>query len=104
MADITQLPGNLNISTTIHDDFSFLLDFSIVLTGYTFSAKIVSNTGTETALTVTATDLSTGQITLSTTDVVLTAIGAGQHSWYLQWIAPTAIDRRVLSGSFILQA
>lgn len=103
MADITQLPGNLNIATTIYDDLSILLDFNIALTGYTFSSKIVKD-GAETTITVTNTSLATGQITLSVANTVLAGVGAGNHDWYLSWITNTAVDRRVLIGKFTLQA
>jgi len=101
MADISQQPGELNITTTTDDDLSILLDFDIVLTGYTFTSK-VEHVGTTTTITVTNTDLSTGKITISLTNIQLTAIGEGTHRWYLDWNTGTA-DRRVLAGEFIVR-
>jgi hypothetical protein len=100
MADLTQIPGTLNIKTTAVDDLSFLLDFDVVLTGYTFSSKVVANSLT--SITVTDTDLSAGKITLSLTDVQLTAIGTGSFLWYLDWTTGTT-TRRVLAGTFTIQ-
>jgi hypothetical protein len=101
MADIEQLPGELNITTTADDDLSVLLDFDVVLTGYTFVAK-VEHYQTTTTITVTNTDLAAGKITISLTNTQLTAIGAGIHKWYLNWTTGTT-DRRVLAGTFTIQ-
>lgn len=98
MADLTEIPGELNIKWTVGSDFSKLLDFDIVLTGYTFSAKVV-HASTTTDITVANTDLSVGQITLSLTDAQIDAIGAGVHKWYLTWTTGTT-SRRVLAGDF----
>jgi hypothetical protein len=106
MANIEQLPGELNIKTSVSDDFSVLLDFSINLTGYTFTANAVKAGGvTLSAFTVTPTDLAAGQITLSITKELLTTIGVGSnHTWWLKWIKPTSIDRKVLAGTLELVA
>mgnify|MGYP001563702499 CR=1 FL=1 len=101
MATINLLPGELNIVVSMTNDFSLLLDFDIVLTGYTFTAKVsAEGMGTLTTITVTNTSLATGQITLSLADTVLATIGRGDHSWYLQWATDTSVDRRVLEGDF----
>ena len=103
MADYEQLPGELNIKTSISDDLSILLDFDIDLTGYTFTANMLkAGTETATALTVTNTSLPSGQITISTTNTTLATLGSGIHRWYLKWINPSTIDRKVLAGKFEL--
>jgi hypothetical protein len=101
MATIEQLPGELNIKTSVSDDFSFLLDFSMNLTGYTFTANIVKAGGSVTAsFLVVETDLSTGKVTLSITKEDLATIGTGKnHTWWLKWIKPTSIDRKILAGN-----
>jgi len=101
MADIEQIPGELNLLTTADDDFSVLLDFDVVLTGYTFVAK-VEHGSTTTAMTVTATDLAAGKITISLTNLQLTTIGEGKFRWYLIWTTGTT-DRRILAGTFTVQ-
>ena len=108
MADIEQLPGELNIKTSISDDLSILLDFNLNLTGYTFSANIVKAGGqTLVPFAIATTDLTNGKITISVTDVQLTAIGVGENNtWWLKWKTPTPdlIDRKILSGKIILVA
>lgn len=98
MADLEQIPGELNIKVGLGDDFSKLIDFDIVLTGYTFVGKVEHN-GTTTDITFTNTDLSAGQVTISLTDAQITAIGAGVHRWYMAWTTGTT-TRRVLAGTF----
>lgn len=102
MADLDQRPGELNITTTTSDDLSILLDFDIVLTGYTFTA-FVEHDGTSTAITIVNTNLATGQITISLTNTQLTTIGTGYHFWYLAW-NDSSLDRRVLAGNFNIRA
>jgi len=102
MATIEQLPGELNIITTQHDDLSILLDFDIVLTGYTFASEIEVSL-IDSILTIANTDLSTGKITLTASRALLLTIPIGIHRWYLDWIAPGTLHRRVLSGTFTLK-
>jgi hypothetical protein len=101
MADFQQIPGELNIEIGLGDDLSQLIDFDIVLTGYTFVSK-VEHGATTTDITVTNTNLATGQITLGLTDAQITAIGSGSHRWYLAWTTGTT-TRRVLAGTFIVK-
>lgn len=42
MASVGTLPGTLNIAVKAGDELSQLVDFSISLTGYTFSTEVVS--------------------------------------------------------------
>jgi hypothetical protein len=102
MADLQQVPGQLNITVTAIDDMSIALDFDISLTGYTFTAFVQTVTAS-TAITVTAVSLANGQITLSLTNTQLTTIGVGYHEWYLAWNDGTN-DRRVLAGNFTILA
>ena len=101
MATAKHTPGRLNINLAIDDDMTLLLDFDIVLTGYTFVAKIVESNGTETAITVTDTDLANGKITLSSTASSRDAasLTTETYDWYLTWTVSGA-DRRVLAGNF----
>jgi hypothetical protein len=101
MATISQIPGELNIITTTHDDLSILLDFDIVLTSYTFEAK-VDVSGTFYVITVTNTNLASGQITLSMLRTLLLTIPVSQHRWYLDWVTSGSLHRRILSGTFTL--
>ena len=102
MANLTQTAGELNIKTT-RDNFSMLATFNISLTGYTFEAYIVhKNSDVNSALTVTNTNLASGQITISADDSVLAAIPLDKHFWYLRWTDGSGNVRRVLAGDFEL--
>ena len=100
MADLVQLPAELNLKVSIADDFSFILDFDIDLTGYTFTASMIKSGGIVTAsFTVTEISLSEGKISLSITKEDLATIGTGKnHTWWLKWVQPTNIDRKILAG------
>lgn len=100
MADLEQLPGELNLKVSISDDFSFLLDFNIDLTGYTFTGSMIKAGNTATAsFTITESNLSEGKIIVSITKEDLATIGTGKnHSWWLKWVQPTSIDRKILAG------
>ena len=103
MADVTQIPGSLNIKMAQGDDLSILVDFDIDLTGYTFESKVVETDGTEVVITVTETDLSAGQVTLEMTDTLSTALTLTDtgtfHSWYLDR-TDAGSRRRYLAGNF----
>jgi len=98
MTDLNQKPALIDIYVASDDSFSSLVDFDIVLTGYTVTAKVMHD-GTSTAFTVVDTDLSAGQITISLTQAQITAIGVGKYKWYLHYVKTTT-SRRALSGSF----
>lgn len=93
-------PGALNLVTSM-SDFPLVLTFTGVnLTGYTFAALVHAN-GADTSWTVANTDLANGIITISLTDVQITAIGKGYHSWDIE--ANSGVisgDRYYISGLF----
>lgn len=104
MATLEQLPAELNLEIGLGDDLSMPVDFSIDLTGYTFAAKVVRIPDeTITDIAVANTNLATGQIALSLTDAQITALGVGNHRWYLIWTIGSA-SRRVLAGGFAIKA
>jgi len=100
MTDFNQIPGKLDITATRGDDFSFALDFDISLSGYTFSAQVVTiSTGTLVPLTVTSTDLTLGKIGISLIKATLSGLSVAQHHWYLDATTGGA-TRRFLAGEF----
>jgi hypothetical protein len=102
MTEFTQEPGKLDITVTHGDDFLFNLDFDIALTGYTFSAQIVTiATNTLVPLTVTNTDLSEGQLQISLAKATLSGLANAKHHWYLDWTTGGK-TRRVLAGDFLV--
>ena len=102
MTQLNQIPADLDITISVDDGFSYLFDSDINLTGYTFVAKVQASGGTETTITVTNTDLTNGQITLSLTTAQITAIGEGAHNWYLTWTVG-GLPRRAVAGDFIIK-
>ena len=103
MANVTQIPGRLNIKIAQGDDLSILLDFDISLTGFNFTSKVVETDGTTTTISVADTNLGAGQITISISDTLTAAISATEdesfHSWYLDR-TDAGSQRRYLAGDF----
>ena len=100
MATVSTTPGVLNVTVKRGDELSQLLDFSIVLTGYTFASEVVSAvTGATLATpTVTAVNLATGQVNLSMTEIQTSSLAAGSYLWRLIWTAPGTVRRTALEG------
>jgi hypothetical protein len=100
MATVSTLPGTLNIAVKRGDELSQLLDFSISLTGYTFEAEVVSAITYEeiAAPTITAVNLSTGQVNIAMSETATAAIAPGSYLWRLIWTAPGTVRRTALEG------
>lgn len=100
MATVSTLPGTLNLAVKRGDELSQLLDFSINLTGYTFTAEAVSaitgaNVG---AITVANVNLAAGQVSIGMTEAVTAAIAPGSYLWRIVWQAPGSVRRTALEG------
>ena len=103
MAELQQLPSEINISAVYRDSFSTDIDFDIDMTGYVVTAYVDILAGTEQAFTVVETDLSAGQITISLTAAQMATIGEGEHKWYFQWVVTaTAAVRTAFAGTFVV--
>lgn len=102
MATVSTLPGTLNVTVKHGDELSQLVDFSVDLTGYTFSAEVVSAiTGSSVgALTVADVNLAAGQVNLSMTESVCDAIAPGSYLWRLIWVGQGSVRRTALEGIF----
>lgn len=100
MATVSATPGLLNVIVTRGETVSQLLDFSIALTGYTFSAEIVSavTLSTVAQLTVSAVNLSTGQINVGIDNSLAANIAPGTYLWRLVWTPPAGEARTALEG------
>lgn len=94
------LPGQLNLALRRGDEYGTLVDFSINLTGYSFVAQVYSAfTGaTIVTPTVTAVDLSAGQVNVGLSELQTSALDAGTYSWRLIWTAPGNVTRTALTG------
>lgn len=100
MATVSATPGTLNVVVKQGRAVSQLLDFSIALTGYTFSAEIVSAVtfATVQALTVTPVNLATGQINVGLSAGNAANVAAGTYLWRLVWTPPSGDARTALEG------
>jgi hypothetical protein len=99
--------NNLNISVTTREDLNKLLSFTLTstgavvdLTGKTFTAAVLHGTSS-TTITVTNTDLTNGQITLTLDKASHATIGAGVHRWYLTSVI-SGVDVEELSGTYTI--
>ena len=85
---------------TTGDDLNKLLDSSADYTGKTFTAAILHGTSS-TAITVTNTNLASGQITLTVDKATHATIGGGRYHWYLDSTI-SGVDVRELSGEYVI--
>lgn len=100
MATVFATPGTLNLIVKQGQAVSQLLDFSISLTGYTFSAEIVSAVtyATVQALSVTAVNLATGQINVGLSAANAANVAAGTYLWRLVWTPAAGNAQTALEG------
>jgi hypothetical protein len=100
MATVSATPGTLNIIVKQGQAVSQLLDFSISLTGYTFSAEIVSAVtfSTVQALTVSTVNLATGQVNVGLSAANAANVAAGTYLWRLVWTPAAGNAQTALEG------
>jgi hypothetical protein len=114
MSEFIALPGLLNISLTIGDEFGMMPDLDIDTTGFTWSAIVyetstsvsfvnpsgVSTQGaTAATFTVTVVNAASGQVNLSLTEAQTGALSpATSYRWYLRGVSPTSVTRTYVSG------
>lgn len=94
-----QTPGTLPLSFVRGDTVSALLDFSIDLTGYTFSAALVSvvTGGDVVALTHSVVSAANGTVNVSLTAAQTAALARGTYQWRFVWTQGSAV-RTALTG------
>lgn len=81
----TQIPGSLDLSGVIGDDWSMALDWDIALTGYTWESAVVDSAGTSVAtITVTIDNAATGLMTLTIADTLTDTLNEKAYRWYLK--------------------
>jgi len=102
MADLSQVPGILNLSLARGDDLPLVCDFDFALTGgYSFSSQVDFQDGTSLAIPVSGTFLVSGVLTAYFMDTDDWAIG--DHNWYLRWVVGgSGNGRKILAGEFKL--
>lgn len=94
------VPGTLNLVVKAGQAVSQLLDFSIDLTGYTFTAEIVSAVtfAQVAALDVSDVDLEVGQVNVGLTAADAGAVAPGTYLWRLIWTPENGDQRTALEG------
>ena len=126
MPAFDQTPADLSIAMIPGDELNVKLTFTTAsgnttvplnLTGYTFEAKVFipqfgnSDGGlgsgsytvgaTAATPTVSAVNLSAGQISIGLTETQTSALSpATGYRWFLKWVAPGSVTLTVLSGTF----
>ncbi|NDD86073.1 hypothetical protein EBZ38_17575 [bacterium] len=100
MAIAPQTPGELSISLCRGDDYSTLVDLSISIVGYTWSAAIYSlSTGTTLVYpTISVVNASAGTFTVSITDTQAATLPPGTLGIRIDWTAPGDMKRRAFEG------
>lgn len=94
------VPGTLNIIAKAGEAVSQLVDFSIDLTGYTFSAEIVSAVtfAQVLALDVTVVDVEDGQVNVGLSPEDAADLAVGTYLWRLTWTPTGGYQRTALEG------
>lgn len=94
-----QTPGNLPISFVRGDSLSVLVDFSIDLTGYSFTGSLVSVvTGDDVVpLTLAVVSAASGQVNVSLTAQQTAALARGTYQWKFVWTQGASV-RTALTG------
>lgn len=100
MATLAVVPGTLNLTVKAGEAVSQLVDFSISLTGYTFSAEIVSAVtyATVSSLTVTPVNLATGQVNVGLSQGDAEDVAPGTYLWRMIWTPSGGNARTALEG------
>jgi hypothetical protein len=100
MATAPQLPGPLHVAFVRGDDYSTLLDLSISIVGYTWSAEIYSLTNGQSLATpqITVVDAAAGKFNLSLTDAQAGELPPGTLGLRINWSAPGDAKRRAFEG------
>jgi hypothetical protein len=115
MSELLALPGTLNISLTIGDEFGFVSDLSIDTTGFTWTALVYEATpsvsfanpggvptqgATAATFAIVVVDAAAGQVNLSLTELqTVTFTPAKTYRWYLRGVSPGLVTRTYLSGT-----
>lgn len=97
--------ASVDISLYRGDGFSYLLDFDINLTGYTFEAFAFwgtdeDDTANRLDFTVTNTDLSLGKITISVDDADTDDLPIVTCEWRLRWTPSGGVRSTVMANMF----
>lgn len=100
MATAPQLPGELSIALCRADDYSTLVDLSISIVGFTWSAVVYSLVTGQTLVepTITVVDAAAGKFNLSLADAQAATLPPGTLGLRIDWVAPGDTKRRAFEG------
>lgn len=120
MATYSILPAELDVALIKGDEFAVLLDFSIDLSSYSWSAVVFETTRTVSSafpaglntqgdtvatFTIVEPDAAAGQINLSLTEAQTAALSeTTTYRWLLRGVAPGDVTRTYVSGLFSVRA
>jgi len=97
MPSYDQTPGTLNLSFVRGNTVSTLVDFSIVMTGYTVTSHVYSLVTSQKVsdIDTTVIDAAAGRVNISFSE---STPPVGSYGWSMQWVAPGDAKRTVLTG------
>lgn len=120
MATFEILPAELDCIIATSNEFGMVLDFSTDLTGFSWSAEVFEVTrsvsssfpgglnvrgDTAAVITVTVIDAAAGQISLAMQESVVSQLSETQtYRWEITGVAPGAVTRTYVSGSFAVRS
>jgi hypothetical protein len=120
MSTYSILPAELNLVVLKGDEFTMDVTFSTSLVGYTWESEIFESTKTVNSnypgglstegdnagtFTVTVSDAVAGELNLSLDETITAALSeATAYRWYLRGVAPGAVTRTYVSGTFTVRA
>lgn len=117
----SQLPGELNVEAVVGDEITLPIDVSPVsLEGYTFESPVyvvqtvatgLGGTGSSETVgqivanwTIEVVDAAAGQLVLGLPESVTSTLSpTTTYRWYLRWVAPGAVTRTALAGTFVMR-
>lgn len=119
-ATYSVVPAELNIVCLKGDEFGASFDFSIDVTGYTWTAEVFEtervvnsqfpgglNTQGDTAASfaVSVTDAAAGQLNIALTETQTGNLSESTlYRWFLRGVAPGTVTRTYASGSFAVRS
>lgn len=100
MATAAQLPGPLNVAFNRTDDYATLVDLSISIVGYTWTAEIYSLVNGQAlgSPTVSVVDAAAGKFNLVISDTLAGTLPPGTLGLRIGWTAPGDTKRRAFEG------
>lgn len=100
MPTAADMPGYLAIGCRKGNSYGTLIDFSIDVTGHTWTAAVYSLVTGVTVLnpTVTVVNAASGQVNVSLTHTQTTSLAVGTYGWRLDSTAPGDVKRTYIAG------